>query len=96
MTFHEQMLLDLADMLTASRFVSVYDHVDGYGRTKSQTYRLWKAHRDAQREYRALPEGVSPKREKQRHKWAVAKLREFRARELQERAPWLFKFFKQR
>lgn len=59
-------------------FESVYDNVPGYGRTKSISYRMWKGARKA---VVSVPvEGVSPKKEKRRHKNAVARLRAIRAK----------------
>lgn len=59
------------------RFESVYDWVEGFGRTKSPSYRMW---RGARRMFvpNPLPEGVSPKREKQKFRYAVKRLREMR------------------
>ncbi len=58
-------------------FESVYDHIEGYGRTKSISYRMWKGARKAVVPIEPPP-GVSPKKEKARHKKAVARLREMR------------------
>lgn len=54
-------------------FISVYDHIEGYGRTKSISYRMWKGARKLN-EYRKIEE----KGPRKRYKRAVRKLREMR------------------
>ena len=55
-------------------FESVYDWVEGFGRTKSPSYRMY---RGARRMFvpNPPPEGVSPKKEKRKFKYAVNRLK---------------------
>jgi hypothetical protein len=58
-------------------FNSVYDHIYGFGRTKSVSYRIWNGARKSELTLLA-PEGVSPKKLKRRFREAVRKLKSLR------------------